>query len=121
MIISGSTALEFFDRTEYANADLDLYVDHHFREPIILWLQSIGYTFMPRPSIGLQNLDAVLEDEAMPTFSVRYPNAMLVLDFIRWNPRPIIQLITSSASPLELVLNFHSSERSHCIHRCSIK
>ena len=111
MIISGSTALEFFDRTKYANSDLDLYVDHHYREPIILWLQSIGYSFLSRPSIGPQSLDTVLEEVPRPETPSRYPGAaMLVLDFIRSNPQARIQLITSSASPLELVLSFHSSE-----------
>jgi len=116
MIISGSTAVEFFDRTQYANSDLDLYVDHHFREPIILWLKSIGYAFLPRPGIGPQSLATVLEDEPRPTYPSRYPSAMLVLDFIRSNPQPRIQLITSSASPLELVLGFHSSERRCCAY-----
>lgn len=111
MIISGSTALGFFDRTEYANSDLDLYVDHHFREPIILWLNGIGYTFMPHVSTTPQSLDTELEDEPIPSTAARYPGAMLVLDFIRSNPQRRIQLITSSASPLQLVLTFHSSER----------
>jgi hypothetical protein len=111
MIISGSIALEFFDRTKYADADLDLYVDHHYRQPIILWLKSIGYTFMPRPSIGPQSLDTVLNEIPRPTSPAVYPGAMLVLDFVRPNSRSRIQLITSSASPLELVLSFHSSER----------
>jgi len=111
MIVSGSTALEFFDRTKYADADLDLYVDHHYRQPIILWLKSIGYTFMPHPSIGPQSLDTVLNEIPRPTSPAMYPGAMLVLDFLRPNSRSRIQLITSSASPLELVLSFHSSER----------
>ncbi|RDB29592.1 hypothetical protein Hypma_016016 [Hypsizygus marmoreus] len=28
-LISGSTAVEFFDRTRYAEHDLDLFVEHH--------------------------------------------------------------------------------------------
>jgi hypothetical protein len=117
MIISGSTALEFFDRTEYINSDLDLYVDHRYREPIALWLQSIGYTFMPRPSIGPQSIETALNDDSHEhnntgTLVYEYPCAIMVLDFIKstLNPRPIIQLITSTASPLELVLRFHSSK-----------
>lgn len=111
MIISGSIALEFFDRIKYADADLDLYVDHHYRQPIILWLKSIGYTFMPRPSIGPQKLDTVLNEIPRPTSPAVYPGAMLILDFVRPNSQSRIQLITLSASPLELVLSFHSSER----------
>src|SRR5258705_9274874 len=31
MFISGSTALQFFNRTFYPESDLDLYVEHRFR------------------------------------------------------------------------------------------
>ena len=120
MIISGSVALEFFERTEYANSDLDLYVDDRFRRPVAIWLKSIGYKFLPRPAFGPKDLDAALnyeldEDETSPSIvgpmRNRYPKAILVLDFIKSNPHSRIQLITSSATPLEMVLRFHSSER----------
>src|SRR5260221_4362327 len=42
MFISGSTALQFFDRTNYPQSDLDLYVEHKFRVNIVTWLMSIG-------------------------------------------------------------------------------
>jgi hypothetical protein len=124
MIISGSTALEFFDRTEYDNSYLDLYVDHRYRRPIALWLLNIGYRFMPRLSIGPQNIESALNDhpdEHSNTRPLVYPRTIQVLNFIKSNHRPRrprIQMITSSESPLELVLGFHSSKihgyiRSH--------
>ena len=118
MIISGSTVLEFFDRCEYVNSDLDLYVDHTFRVPIAIWLQSVGYRFMPRVSIGPQSIETALNDHpdehsnTGPFAYKEYPCAVVVLNFIKSHliPRPRIQLITTSASPLELVLRFHSSK-----------
>ncbi|KIM40832.1 hypothetical protein M413DRAFT_40033, partial [Hebeloma cylindrosporum] len=115
MIISGSTVLEFFDRTEYADSDLDLYVEHKRREPVVLWLESIGYKFIPRPSSGPPTLEIMLLDDLMthsdgispPTVS-EYRDAMLVLDFKRAGSQRI-QLITSTSSPFELVLHFHST------------
>jgi len=47
MIISGSTALQFFERVLYPESDLDLYVEHRYMQPIALWLASIGYIYIP--------------------------------------------------------------------------
>lgn len=41
-----------------------------------------------------------------------YFDAVVVLDFKKVN-HPNIQLITSRGPPLEIILNFHSSERSN--------
>lgn len=106
MIISGSTALGFFDRTEYSNANLDLFVDHRFRRPIVIWLKSIGYNFLPRHE--LTSLSVALEVEPIPDQNL--PTSILVFDFIHTNHLSKIQLITTSASPLEVILRFHSSE-----------
>jgi len=73
---------------------------------------------MPRMSIGPQSIDSVLNEEPEehsntgPFAYKEYPCAVVVLNFIKshLNPRPRIQLITTSASPLELVLRFHSSK-----------
>lgn len=111
MVISGSVALDFFDRTEYADSSLDLYVDHQFWQPIALWLQSIGYKFLPRPALGPKDLDSALKDGAYNDGVEGYPDAIMVLVFVKFKNRlPKIQLITSSASPLSLVLELHSSE-----------
>jgi len=53
MIISGSAALQFFQRVLYPESDLDLYVDHRYRQPIALWLASIGYRYVPAPPYTL--------------------------------------------------------------------
>lgn len=48
MLISGSTALQCFDRSKYPGADLDLYVEHQYAGVIGEWLQHLGYLFVPR-------------------------------------------------------------------------
>ena len=103
-------ALEFFDRTEYDNSNLDLYVDHRFRGPIAFWLQSIGYKFIPRHAIGPQTLEMALEHTPATIHDGSYLKGIFTLDFLRGNHHSRVQLITTSASPLEKVLRFHSSE-----------
>ena len=60
-----------------------------------------------------QNIDTLLKEVPRPTSFARYPNVILVLDFIKSNPQRKIQLVTSNMSPLALVLMFHSSETYH--------
>ena len=122
-IISGSAAVQFFDRAIYENSDLDLYVQHQSARPIALWLQSIGYVFVPCKDSEFQSLEMGLEKSIkLNTEDIYgipididdepdkgYFDAVVVLDFKKLN-HPVIQLITSRGPPLEMVLDFHSSE-----------
>lgn len=114
-IISGSTAVQFFDRDVYENSDLDLYVQHRTARPIALWLQTVGYLFVPHQDADFQTLEMGL-DKSSERYTVDsdegYFDAVVVLDFKKVN-HPNIQLITSRGPPLEIILNFHSSERSN--------
>jgi len=109
-IISGSTALEFFDRTEYSNSNLNLYVDHQFRQPIATWLQAIGYDFVPDPPSATVTLAEVLAIEFEPYELCT--RKVLDFDFVKPDVHVKIQLTTTNGSPLEMVLRFHSSERN---------
>jgi len=122
-IISGSAAVQFFDRTVYEDSDLDLYVQHQSARPIALWLQSIGYVFVPCKDSEFQSLEMGLEKSIKfnpeDIYGIPldiddepdkgYFDAVVVLDFKKLN-HPVIQLITSRGPPLEMVLDFHSSE-----------
>lgn len=44
-LISGSVALQFFDRTHYGTSDLDIYVNHHYILVVHEFLLSAGYTY----------------------------------------------------------------------------
>lgn len=127
MFISGSTALQFFDRSFYADSDLDIYVEHCYCKPIAVWLTSIGYEFWPRKTYQSDALDIALEETlsdsnfdmnnlpqgffestSMGYFGRGVSN---VYNFHQIsNPDRKIQLITSFYAPLEIVLNFHSSK-----------
>jgi hypothetical protein len=110
MIIAGSVALQFFDRTEYDNSKLDLYVDHRFRRPIAIWLQTIGYEFLP-PALENETLEKALEHAlGIDDEDGSYFNGTFVLDFIMSKRDSSVRLITTIASPLEMVLRSHSSE-----------
>ncbi|CAA7266123.1 unnamed protein product [Cyclocybe aegerita] len=117
MIISGSTALQFFDRSFYPDSDLDIYVDHPKRKTIALWLAGIGYEYDPKQ--GLDTLDAALNHqpwwdeekfsdshflEATPK---GYFGAVHVFNFKKSGQK--IQLITANLAPMDMILNFHST------------
>lgn len=119
MLISGSTALQFFDRSHYPGSDLDVYVEHRYAGVIAHWFQSIGYTFEHRKAqdpdfhVAFNNTRKTLPDAL-----IFHPSAIAgyfgrgvanVFDFFKYNPSRKIQLITSFHSPLEVILHFHSS------------
>jgi len=122
-IISGSTAVQFFDRDVYTNSDLDVYVEHQTARSLARWLEQIGYVFVSRQETEVQTLEMALDTnsdfrpvdpmtELTDDAEKGYFDAVVILDFQKVN-HPDIQLITSRGPPLELVLNFHSSKHSH--------
>ena len=117
MFISGSTALQFFDRTVYPDSDLDLYVDRRFHAPIALWLKRIGYAYSPpegsTPQSNVFTLAQAIQANAhasQPTTS-EYAGASFIYNFQKYDSSRRIQLILSQSDrpPIEMLLNFHSS------------
>ncbi|KAF8900276.1 hypothetical protein CPB84DRAFT_1815433 [Gymnopilus junonius] len=127
MFISGSTALQFFNRETYPDSDLDIYVEHRYSRTIAFWLLSIGYSFVPRPRFQDEDLEEALrqnmaydnvnftvpaqasaffESTSMGYFGRGVAN---VYNFTKSDPSRKIQLITAFHSPLEVILNFHST------------
>ena len=116
MLISGSFALQFLERTIYIGADMDLYCFFGDREQIGLWLiETQGYMFVHN---SRQNPDfkvAVTEApdiEADPYSRMR--GISTVYTFTKPSGRPEddllkVQLIVTYRSPMEAILNFHSS------------
>jgi hypothetical protein len=119
-LISGSNALQFLDRTLYEDADLDLYVDDLYREEVGRYLERIGYRFEPRqgqtaPFGGSTYHKNGLTGFTPPAAEVEIYYGMrgvaVVFNFIKKGPPMLkIQLITATNSPLEIIINFHSSE-----------
>lgn len=121
MLISGSTAVQFFDCTEYPESDLDLYVEHRYCRPIAWWLIGLGYKLLPPTSNPFSNPYETLESVPDHQTSAGvghytrdapkkgYFGATSVLTFEMAGLCRTIQLITSDNTPLEKILNFHSS------------
>lgn len=119
-VISGSAALQFFNRTVYAESDLDLYVEHRYRKSIAIWLRQIGYQYTPHSSSTFTTLDNALWSAGpgsaltgIKTTTGRHPQyyeAILVLTFEKHHPYRKVQVITSMFNPISKVLRFHSSE-----------
>lgn len=116
MLISGSAALQFFDRTFYEDSDLDLYLEHRHCSEAAHFLVAAGYQFQPREGQG--GLDKEImgptdSDSDSDWGAHDYDSESIkericsVLTFGRGDDK--IQLITARESALNLILAFHSS------------
>lgn len=138
-LISGSTALQFFDRTYYPESDLDLYAHPCHLHEVGRWLlDAEGYTFQPNI---IQESDFDIEsrmrrvfwgpdmegppefmdeaEELATTFhhqdQYHIPGVRGVYTFVKparregAAPRKV-QVIGAERNPLECILDFHSCE-----------
>ncbi|KAI0646149.1 hypothetical protein C8Q79DRAFT_909306 [Trametes meyenii] len=128
-IISGSFALQFFDRTYYDESDLDLYV-HPDSSCLLLGhhlIESEGYLFVPY-SWQLESYDnearrlcdqmhlplSDIEDSMEFEHAYKIRSVRTVYNFVRThNPTPggkrKIQLIVCRSSPMASLMDFHST------------
>lgn len=118
MIIGGSVALQYLDGRHFDFSDIDLYVQHRSRFPIIRWIITLGYIYSPNSDTTVQNfnkaigtIDHTIEpgDEDCKRADGAYKSAASILTFRHPLNSEIIQLITTHWNPLEMILNFHSS------------
>ncbi|KAJ8081044.1 hypothetical protein PM082_017884 [Marasmius tenuissimus] len=117
-LISGSMALQFFNRTLYPGSDLDIYVEHRYCEPVAVFLRSIGYKYEPNSTQNSSLWKAIMKatDNLRRGVDVTYDEEMQdvsergfagVFNMMRGEQK--IQLITAKNSPMDIVLNFHST------------
>lgn len=132
LLISGSFALQFLDRTKvFPDSDLDLYIHHdiyssqydeNIRE-IGRWLDSEGYAYKAGPGQEPTLEGEVQELEVIDAMYRRYGEGLAIADVFTFEKhsrgdvgedvvRKVQLVIPSSkhSSPLETILNFHSSE-----------
>lgn len=133
-LISGSTALQFFDRTHYPESDLDLYAHPLHVKEVGRWLlDSEGYTFQPSIvqesdfDIESHNRLAPMDDDEMIANmgdaardvnmfhldQYNIPGVCGVFTFIKpartaSAPPRKVQVIAARRNPLECILGFHS-------------
>ena len=114
-IISGSTALQFFDRSYYPESGLDLYVPLCWRRQVGDYLLEQGYTFVPN---SWQDVDFGLAvmDERFLTNKAVYGSFMgiaVVYIFVKDVPgrgKLKVNAVVAVRSPMEVILRCHSSK-----------
>ena len=123
LLISGSFALQFFDRTFYPTSDLDIYISTELWVPdVASWLKHEGYMY--RPSHG-QRATVDAQVTALSTswgYGEEVYNGGLAVRAVFSFEKRIqvtsgaeirkIQLVVPSyrhSSPLQTILGFHSS------------
>ncbi|KAF8329031.1 hypothetical protein F5887DRAFT_895306 [Amanita rubescens] len=102
-LISGSTALQFFDRTYYQYADLDLYFEAKHLEVWKTQMIAFGYTLVPK--IGNNALDVVENIYEYPSFQ----QIEALETFKHRSTAKVVQLMATKASPIRAILDFHST------------
>ena len=116
-IISGSAALQFFDRSSYPGSDLDLYVPILGAEKLTCFIIENGYTFVPH--FGQKStLKDALEESAMPSWTEDQYSATRsiagVFGFTKISDgyELGIQVMVAFHATLDIVLHYHSSRSS---------
>ena len=112
-IISGSFALQFFLRCSWADTGLDLFVTHGAVLKVAKWLTRNDYQFVPPKSgasgDGYQEVFEAIED------TLEDDGYAGKLDFVRTvgndkeKKKLAVQLFVVYGSPMQAILNFHSS------------
>ncbi|KAI0323629.1 hypothetical protein GY45DRAFT_1264285, partial [Cubamyces sp. BRFM 1775] len=136
-LVSGSVALQFFDRTRYETSDLDIYVYLPFRREVGRWLLSQGFEFTPSRHQEESFEAAVLPRRQSKGFHYAMPGVAAIYTFHRHTLRASIkvQIIVAIRMPMEVILGFHSTcvmnaisyEKAYCLYpratledRCSL-
>lgn len=82
VVISGSLALQFFDRTNYPGSDMDVLCDFWFGAELCAFVVEEGYTFLPCSGYGESFADELVVDvweDAL--FFPTIPGVGMVLNF----------------------------------------
>lgn len=116
-VISGSNALQFFERTIFENTDLNLYVHPGHAKEVSSWLiATAGYQYSGETEALNEAL--MVDDKAIPkpdsTIENTYDGVSLncVLQFRGKDmyEEKIVHLMITRHSPMHAILQFHSSE-----------
>jgi hypothetical protein len=133
-LISGSFALQFFDRSFYLDSDLDLYLHHGEAKAMGKFLVSEGYVFIPRrldepefeeqEPVGNCRVGEPWEEAHGP--DERVEQVSPARDYMRGVRRVYtfekgdgdtgvkkVQLMVTWQMPMDVILNYHSSWSNH--------
>lgn len=126
LVISGSNALQFFDRTFYYESDLDLYAHPGHIYELMEWLESAGYSFEPSQHQEDDWHNHVSADwdgteirfPRAPADGLDrpwYPEIAAVYTFKRFivmygeTAELKVQVIETICNPIKTIIKFHSS------------
>lgn len=133
-VVSGSTALQFMDRTLYEDSDLDLYVTCPYAAQVCDWVITYGgkgYVFdlskskLKSYEKAMESLDdyyskgygieeGAIDNEVSNRNSYRWNRVTRVFNFKSTVPSGAnvlkIQVIVTMSSPMDCMLGFHSSK-----------
>ncbi|TFK62991.1 hypothetical protein BDN72DRAFT_776427, partial [Pluteus cervinus] len=101
VVISGSAALQFFGRVEFAHSDLDLYVQKLSAPRLEEWLEEIGYT--KKCTIARTNNER--EDIAKNPYLMYVDQSIASVTTLERNDA-IVQIIAVRSTVVETILNF---------------
>ncbi|EPQ54894.1 hypothetical protein GLOTRDRAFT_94274 [Gloeophyllum trabeum ATCC 11539] len=105
-LISGSSALQFLDRTFYRGSDLNLYVYEDHAVEVCEWIMQDDYIYLLRPCQG-PNIHAVMN--AWPQPHLTWFGVREFIDLKRRSDGQRIQVVIACTSPMEIVLSFNST------------
>ncbi|KAJ4480030.1 hypothetical protein J3R30DRAFT_3873513, partial [Lentinula aciculospora] len=115
-LISGSSALQFFDLLVFSDSDLDLYIVRDWDKVTLLvgFLTSAAYEYAPRADqsqIFQQAFEAGRSYHVEPDLSDDYSSRDIwdVCSFIRGTDGKKIQIITCEKNIIQVILGFHST------------
>ncbi|TRM55925.1 hypothetical protein BD626DRAFT_415175, partial [Schizophyllum amplum] len=114
-VISGSVAVQFFERRLFDGCDLDLYVERHTVSHVFAFLGGCGYAYRPNsgqpPTLQdvLNNGGSLCRDTSEDT-SYAMRSICGVFNFARRSsPDTIIQVLVATHTVLDVILGFHST------------
>ena len=121
-LISGSNALQFFNRVRYEGSDLDLYAYYEHRLEVGHWLIRNGFAFQPASwqnedfDIASRNCKHTSEPDP-PGERLKYhtQGVIAVFTFTKDHPEEEdaelkVQVVVALKAPMDVVMDFHSSK-----------
>ena len=123
-VISGSTALQFFDRSFYPESDLDIYAPKAWGKEVGCFLLRAGYAFVPHQKQHPNFESALFARRVVSAIAVygNFKGIAGVFNFVKTAPdgRMLkIQLMVAVRSPIEVILRYHSSMLISFIFVCA--
>ncbi|TFK26751.1 hypothetical protein FA15DRAFT_255322 [Coprinopsis marcescibilis] len=111
-LISGSSALQFLDRSFYKSSDLDLYTPRQAVEEVWNWILSTGYFYKPtefKPDFHHSAADLRNDehDDYVRGTDYKTNGICAVYEFQKGDS--VVQLIAARHSPFHAIISFHST------------